>query len=141
MDPVTTIGLVSSILTLVNFSYKAVNSAKEIYNSSNGLTRENSSREELIRSMRDLPSNPQSPNQSPVAPEDKLLYDLSYECQEISDKILGILEGMKMKEKSCWGAIISMGKTWRRGAMLTELEDRLDKCRNRLERELMNRWK
>ncbi|KAK7698772.1 hypothetical protein SLS64_012253 [Diaporthe eres] len=51
MDPLTAIGLVSNILSFIDFSARLIKSAKEAHDSQHGVLEENRSREAVVREM------------------------------------------------------------------------------------------
>ncbi|KAL3487411.1 hypothetical protein BJX62DRAFT_241003 [Aspergillus germanicus] len=57
MDPLTAISLASSIIAIVDFSFKVLSGAQEIYESGKGSTAENQSLETIIHEMQQLNAN------------------------------------------------------------------------------------
>ena len=137
MDPVTAIGLVSSILTFVSFSTKLVSGAIKIHESLDGALEENRSREVIAREMKSFAARLLPPDDSRLAGEEKDLCALAKECRAISGKLVGLLDKVKPKDpgsksQSLWAAL----KTKVYESERADLEQRLENCRSQLELQL-----
>ena len=137
MDPLTAIGLASSIVQFVDFSTKLIHGAREIYDSVSGETEENRSLEAVVSEMERLSSKLLSPNNPQQTEDERALCRLAAECNILSDQILGLLEKIKPKDakskrQSAWAAV--KNKLHEREKL--ELEKRLENCRSQLELQL-----
>ena len=131
MEPLTTIGLISNIVSFVDWGTRVVRGTLEIYNSASGASASHQAQETLVRETRDfiikldIPKGPWE--------EDRRLRLLADECQSLAQAILDKLQIIKpaasrSKVSAFWSALKSDGA--RNGLDL--LEDRLDRCRNQL---------
>lgn len=137
MDPLTAIGLASSIVQFIDYSTKLIHGAKEIYGSATGATEENQRLENVTAEMQTL-SLKLLPRQDAQQTEDeRALSRLAAECKILSDQILVLLKSIKPKDlnskrQSVWAALKSK---WNEREK-QELEERLKNCRSQLELQL-----
>ncbi|EFX03145.1 hypothetical protein CMQ_3074 [Grosmannia clavigera kw1407] len=80
MDPVTAIGLASSIIAFVDFGWKLIKGAKEIYDAADGTLEENRSREAVVLEMKRLTVQLVSPEHSLLSGEERDLCLLAGTC-------------------------------------------------------------
>jgi hypothetical protein len=84
MDPLTAISLASSIIAIVDFSFKIFNGAQEIYESGKGSTAENQSLERIIHEMQQLNSNLILPNTSSLQGNQRSIFS---SCRRVPEHI------------------------------------------------------
>ncbi|KAK1758027.1 hypothetical protein QBC47DRAFT_132299 [Echria macrotheca] len=137
MDPLTAIGLASSILTFIDFSAKVITGAVDIYGSPSGLAVEGRSTETVVAEMRQFAAKLQPPDASSLSGDEKSLCRLALECDSICDGIIELLEKTKPKQpKSKTSALKAGLKTkWHEGDR-RKLEERLAHCRAQLSLQL-----
>ena len=97
MDPLTAIGLASSIVQFVDFGTKLIGGAREIYFSTTGTTEENASLELVTIEIRAWSSKLVYSGSSAQSDEGKAICSLATECQILSDKILELIIKAKPK--------------------------------------------
>ncbi|RBR04979.1 uncharacterized protein FIESC28_11447 [Fusarium coffeatum] len=137
MDPASAIGVTSAVITFLEFSWKVVRNAKEIYDSADGCSNDNLTRESVARSMQAFSRKLQPPDSSAITPEYEGICNLSSECQSISSEILKIFNSVKIGgDKSKYAAFLAGLKTWRCKKDLIQLEERLTQCGAQLSLEL-----
>ncbi|KAL3492466.1 hypothetical protein BJX62DRAFT_236284 [Aspergillus germanicus] len=133
MDPVTAIGLVSGIITIVESSTKILSGAREVYDSGHGSTAENRSLASITKEMQDLSSRLILPERTDnhASPFEEAISVLAAECKAIADVIIALLAKMtasnsvKSRRQSLWAAARSV---WYQKDK-EELLNRLDRCR------------
>ncbi|RFN51877.1 p-loop containing nucleoside triphosphate hydrolase [Fusarium flagelliforme] len=137
MDPASAIGVTSAVITFLEFSWKVVRNAKEIYDSADGCPNDNLTRESVARSMQAFSRKLQPPDPSAIPPEYQGICELSNECQSISSEILTISDSLKIGgEKSRYKALRTGFKAWKFKKDLVQLEERLARCGDQLSLEL-----
>lgn len=139
MEAVAAIGLASSILTFVDVGWKVVHSAKQIYDSVDGVSEAAVTREVIVRSMNDLSKKLQLANASDRDPHFDGICSLARECQALCSDILSISDQIRPKDSSSRRQALKAGfKTWSKGRKLAVLEERLEACRKQLDTELLH---
>jgi len=109
MDPLTSIGLASSLVQFVDFSCKLFQGTKSIYKSATGLSEENACLHLIVADVRRL-INGIEPSEN--HPED--LRPLATEIKRLSEELLGALEALRIKEKKTkWKSfLLAMKEVW-----------------------------
>ena len=134
MDPLTAIGLVSNILSFIDFSVEIVRGAREIYESGSGVLEENRSQEAIAKEVKRFSSKLIPPDDTALAGEDKALCVLAKECEALSRQLLDLLEKVKPKDpKSKTQSLRAAWKTKANKPKMMDLERRLDNCRGQLQ--------
>jgi hypothetical protein len=137
MDPLAAIGLASAIVQFVDYSTKIIHGAREIYESTSGMTQENRSLESIVSKMKELTSKLLPSTGSPRSEEEEALCRVAAECNILSDQILELLGKLKPKNgKSKRQSALAAFKNKLREREKLELEKRLTNCRSQLELQL-----
>lgn len=133
MDPLTAIGLASSIVQFVDYGTKLIGGAREIYYSTTGTTAENATLETVVKEIQFWSVRLRTPPSSVLSREEKGICTLAAECQQISQEILDLIHRIKLKrDKSRIDAFIAALKEKQHEKEKAELQGRLEKCRNQL---------
>ena len=137
LDPLSAIGLASAIVQFVDFSAEIIDGAREVYGSMSGATERNRSLEVVVSQMRNLISQLSTTDSSQQSEDEKALRRLANECKILADQILDLLQKIKAKDpdstlQAVWAAL--KGQKYKRE--MSELEGRLESCRNHLEFQL-----
>lgn len=127
MDPLSVVGLVSGIITFIDFSWKLVNGANDIYESASGATKENvhisTVIEDLDNLTRDLDVGVRDLGDTG---RDHALRKLTAGCQELSDELLTILSKLRVTENnSSWRALKVKWDSMRKRREIMSIRDRL----------------
>lgn len=137
MDPLTAIGLVSNILSFIDFGVQVVRGAREIYVSPSGLKDDNRSTEAIAREMKRFSAKLIPPDdEAAFSGEAKQLCILARECEDLSQQLLELLEKVKPRSQSKFHSLLAAGKHQYYEKKKSELGRRLDECRNQLELQL-----
>lgn len=134
MDPLTALGLAANIVQFVDFGFKLLGGAREIYSSASGATKDNEVLESVTKKMDmlsiALSAVPTTPNQSQ---EEKDLSNLAAECAMASNEIFKLLAKIKPKNpKSKLQIGLSIIKTKVKENDIAALEKRIDKYRSQI---------
>ncbi|KAF5549978.1 hypothetical protein FNAPI_7895 [Fusarium napiforme] len=134
LDPVTAIGLASSIVAFVDFSAKLVKGSIEIYQASDGTLTENRSSQAVGVAMERFAARLVIRQPSEPGEEEKELVDLATKCHAVCIEILDLLgrirpKDLSSKRQSIWAALKNKFHEGER----QELEKRLDTYRRQLE--------
>ncbi|CZR68365.1 uncharacterized protein PAC_18264 [Phialocephala subalpina] len=133
MDPLTAIGLASNILSFLDFSVKVFSGAIDIYDSPSGLTEENRSSEAIVAQMKHFASKLQPPDDAQLTGDEKALCKLACECDDLSTRIIALIEKARPKDRKSKSASILAGlKSKWHEAERRKLEERLGHCRAQL---------
>ena len=130
MDPITAVGLASSILTFIDFGYKIVTGTLEVLKT--GSLSENTHITIVINDLqaivKPLARKPTGKSDNEIA-----LRDLAKQCQEVSQKLTDLLETLKADPKSSsWKSVkVVLRSMWKKGEV-AELEERLSKYRSEI---------
>ncbi|KAH7140358.1 hypothetical protein B0J13DRAFT_63435 [Dactylonectria estremocensis] len=138
MDPFSAIGAVASILTFVDFGYKAIAATRQIHQSARGATADNANLESITSKLQSLAIDlePRAPGVARTSDEIRL-DGLARECQDISTELLMLLNSFKPKvPKSKRHSARTLLRSLRNKDEKDGLEARLDKCRQQLHLQL-----
>lgn len=129
MDPITAIGLASSLITFVEFATKIVTGTYEVYTSSEGTTVTNAHIDTIISDLEEAATDLETelPGKSK---HERALKELASKCNKVAGELLQLLNrirsyGSHSTWKSFKAAIISM----RKQKEITVLEKRLNDYR------------
>ncbi|CZR32422.1 uncharacterized protein FPRO_02016 [Fusarium proliferatum ET1] len=134
LDPVTAIGLASSIVAFVDFSAKLVKGSIEIYQASDGTLTENRNSQAVASAMERFAARLVIQQPSQLFGEEKELVDLAKNCHVVCMELLNLLGRIKPKDlsskrQSLWAALKNRFHEGER----KELENRLDTYRRQFE--------
>jgi hypothetical protein len=98
MEALSIIGLVSSILTFVDYGLKAVNTATSIYNSASGVSAANAQLEEATQRLRTIAARLETDHTNLRADEGHdALRECAVSCRKQCDELLSLLDALKSK--------------------------------------------
>lgn len=134
LDPVTAIGLASSIVAFVDFSAKLVKGSIEIYQASDGTLTENRNSQAVAGAMERFAARLVIQQSSQLFGDEKELVDLAKNCHIVCLELLDLLGRIKPKDlsskrQSLWAAL----KNRFREDDRKDLESRLETYRRQLE--------
>jgi len=94
LEPLATIGLVSSIVQFVDFSSKILSNTKKFYRSADGTLEENNNAEHVTKRLVELSTSLQTSASSSNGSE--ALQKLCKECNEVAEELFEALEKLKV---------------------------------------------
>lgn len=137
MDPLTAIGLVSNILSFIDFSARLLEGAKEVHDSQNGVLEENRNRETVVREMQRMSTRMLVSGSSEKAIDDSTLGILAAECRGLSTQLISLLEKIKPEDSASKAqSFLSAMRNKVYNSERESLEARLNDCRAQLNLEL-----
>jgi hypothetical protein len=137
MDPITAVGLIGNIMSIIDYGYKAVSTAAEIYSSAAGATASDEELTRIATHIRDISVGLLARDESTArfsaisVPESQSteLRSLAEECANLADDLLALVQSARAKEK---GSKLETIKALFRKTKLEnkrkDLERRLDRC-------------
>lgn len=139
MDPLSAIGLVSSVITFIDFGYDLISGAREIRASATGTTTANEHVEFLTTRMEavamDLAAARSS--QRGMSADTQRLTELADRCLGLSSDLKRLLDKLRANDpRSMRRALISIAQNIRKRDSKSDLETRLDQCRQQLHLQL-----
>jgi len=99
MDPLAAVGLVANIFQFISFGHELLSSAKEIYSSTHGVSKEVEQLKLLTLSVQE---NSKSIAKSALSHQDKnkvVLKGIAAECENIADELLKRLGKLEVKRE------------------------------------------
>jgi len=134
MDPFTAIGLVGNILQFIDFSFEIVSTAREMYSSTTGATSGNEDLEFLTDKCTNLVLDLQcEKSTSPMTEDERNLKSLAIECTRLSVELQEMLQDLKARRTGSKRATVqAVFRNIRKKKEKSELETRLEKCRQQL---------
>jgi cysteinyl-tRNA synthetase len=138
MDPFAALGAAAAIAQFIQQSISLVKSARQIYQSAFGETAENEQLGSVIRELKNLSGRMVSKKpRHEQSDAEKSLGNVASECQILSEKILGLLEKMKVKDPKSirQSAVAALKSAWN-DKEKKELVEQADKCRDMMHTQL-----
>ncbi|KAK5991720.1 hypothetical protein PT974_07753 [Cladobotryum mycophilum] len=139
MDPFTALGLAGNICQFIDFSYKLVTGATDIYHSTSGAASAVTDAEQTTRALRDLASRLaiQSTSvydgNSPTVQGKTDLNELALNCRDVADELLSALARLHASSPNrAWSSIKVGIATMMKKEKLDQLEARLEKYRRQI---------
>lgn len=143
MEALVAFSLAANIAQFVNLSSKIFYGAKEVYQSSSGMTEESTQSVNVVRSMRRISLELEPPSVGDHTVEEQVLRQLASDCRVLADQLIEKIQSVMAKDPtSKRQAVYSVLKNaWTRKDR-SELERRLGHCRSQLEMhlQLMTRY-
>lgn len=130
MDPVSAIGLASSIITFIEFSWELVAGTWEIYRSPDGSLNRNARLEDVIEDLKSLTKPLQAEVPANTGAEAKIARLARY-CQEDSQTLLNLLCDLQsdVKRRTIWSSLNAKWKSILKKKEVSELVSQLQENR------------
>jgi hypothetical protein len=125
MDPITAIGLVTSIIQFVDVGSKIISMAKEIQESSSGLTKETEHLQESARRLQRLSIRMELSSTETLSPTQREVQCLAREGHEISGQMIKLLQSLSSTSAN---PLIMALRTLKQKPKLRVLEEKLRIC-------------
>ncbi|KAI1413392.1 hypothetical protein F5Y13DRAFT_198678 [Hypoxylon sp. FL1857] len=98
MEALAVVGLASNILQFIEYGYKVIVVAKELHESGQDATQSNETTAFLTREMRELSLRVMNDlPESDLTDDEKALSQLAQQCSQLSNKLLVLLDSLKVK--------------------------------------------
>lgn len=139
MDPLSAIGLVSSVITFIDFGYEVISAAREVRASATGTTTANKHIEFLNTRMEAVATDLVAAKSSrgDMSADARQLTELADTCLQLTNelnKLLGKLRANNPRSKR--QVLSTIVQNVRKKDEKKELEARLDQCRQQLHLQL-----
>jgi hypothetical protein len=128
MDPLTAIGLASSIISFIDFAWTLVTGAKELYDSGRRTTKHNARISNIVSDLKEFSLDLDVGGEGATKHE-KALRDLANDCGTLSTELIKILEDLKTTKNSRWESIKKTWDAMRKENKVTAIEKRLGEYR------------
>ncbi|KAE8453239.1 hypothetical protein EG329_011306 [Mollisiaceae sp. DMI_Dod_QoI] len=144
MDPLTAVGLASNILQFVSFASDLFSGTQKLYGSNAGATAEHVELESLTRNLRKLAENaklPETYESIHLSKDEETLKNLSEQCMEVSNELLSVLDGLKVKgdDHRVWASFSQALKSIWKKEEIDSLRNRLDRIGAQLSAHILSR--
>ncbi|KEZ45757.1 hypothetical protein SAPIO_CDS1557 [Scedosporium apiospermum] len=137
MEPVSAVGLASSIITFVEFAFKLVTGALEVYRSVDGTLEENARLERVIGDLNSIVDDLGKKGGGGCRSE-RAIRDLAVECQADAELLVDILKSLKVPgRRTLWKSVTAQWKALLRKDEITGLKERLQEYRSEIMLNLM----
>lgn len=138
MDPLSAIGLVSGVITFIDFGYNVISAASEVHASATGTTESNKHIEFLNTRMETVAGDLLVAKSSRgLSADTQRLTELADQCLELSNDLKKLLNKLRANNPKSKRQIIStIVKNVRKKDQKKGLEVRLDQCRQQLHLQL-----
>lgn len=138
MDPLSAIGLVSSVITFIDFGYELISAAREVHASSTGTTVANNHIDFLNTRMEAVAKDLEvAKSTRGMSADTQRLAELAEKCLTLSNDLKKLLDKLRANNpKSKRQAFSAIVQNVRKKDEKKELETRLDQCRQQLHLQL-----
>ncbi|KAI0843496.1 hypothetical protein F5Y06DRAFT_291412 [Hypoxylon sp. FL0890] len=140
MDPFTAIGLAGNIITFLDFGYKLVSTAKDIYTSASGAGAYNDGLSYTTEQIQQLTANLKVTKPlSSLSKQELSLLRVAGDCESVSVELAKLLDKLKARKPgSKREALRATIRNWQKKDQKDDLELKLDRCKQQLNLELVN---
>ncbi|KAF4965715.1 hypothetical protein FSARC_6498 [Fusarium sarcochroum] len=129
MDPVSAIGLASSIITFIDFGSELITGAIEIYRAPDGSSAADARLQDVLNDLGDLVEELEKTFHAATKAE-KNIKSLAQECGEDAQELRDILRELKMTgRRTPWKSVKAKWMSMRAESRVGELKDRLNEYR------------
>ncbi|KAN0112561.1 hypothetical protein V8E51_005512 [Hyaloscypha variabilis] len=149
LDPLTALGLASSVAQFVDFGFKVISESRQQYRSATGILPDNLSLETFVADLSDIserlasddserPGGTRFITNSAIrtwdkSHEDRALRELAARSKTLADEILHILEDLKVKGPNRrWESIRQAFRSRMKREKIRDMEKRLEQIRSQL---------
>lgn len=139
MDPLSAIGLVSSVITFIDFGYEVISAAREVRASATGTTKANKHIEFLNTRMEAVATDLVAAKSSrgDMSADARQLTELADMCLQLTNELRKLLEKLRVgNPKSKRQVLSTIVQNVRKKDQKKDLEARLDQCRQQLHLQL-----
>jgi len=137
MEPVSAVGLASSIITFVEFSFKLVTGALEVYWSVDGTLEENARLERVIGDLNSIVDD-LGKKGGGGSRNERAIRDLAVECQADAALLIDLLKSLKVPgRRTLWRSVATQWKALLKKDEIRDLKERLREYRSEIMLNLM----
>ncbi|KAF5487340.1 hypothetical protein CGCS363_v013500 [Colletotrichum siamense] len=136
MDPATAIGVASGVIAFIDFSWKLVTGAKNLYDKGETQTTENVRIGKIIKDLKEFSLNLDGGSLG-TSTHEKALRTLATDCGDLCQELINILEKLKAKRNSRWETFKTTWASMRRADDINDIERRLGEYRAEMNTRLL----
>lgn len=132
IDPLSAVGLASSIVQFVDFGSKLLLEGYNVYKSEQGASKESLEIEGATIRLQELSQRLSAPRRGATSKDEAALYELAVDCRALTQELLNMLEELKVTGSGPLRSWETVSKTIRRhfkADVIERLQRRLDKAR------------
>ncbi|KAF4486459.1 hypothetical protein CGGC5_v006325 [Colletotrichum fructicola Nara gc5] len=126
MDPATAIGVASGVIAFIDFSWKLVTGAKNLYDKGETQTVENVRIGKIIKDLKEFSLDLDGGSLG-TSKHEKALRTLAMNCGDLCQELIDILEKLKAKRNSRWETLKTTWASMRRADGINDIENYLPK--------------
>lgn len=139
MDPLSAIGLISSVITFIDFGYEIVSASEEVRASTTGTTKANDHLEFLNTRMKSVAGDLAAAklHSGYMSVDQMRMVEVANKCLELSDDLQKLLDKLKANNPNSKRQVLSaITRNVRNKNKKKDLEARLDQCHQLLQLQL-----
>lgn len=127
-DPITIIGLVSGIITFVDFGYKIVNGAKQLRDSGQGTTQEIAELNSMVANIRTFNKlvKDQIPANQKLSDDEQRTNRMVDDCELLCAQLGALMSKLTMRNSSLFGSVLVASKSAFKKGEIQDLKRRLE---------------
>ena len=131
MDPATAIGVASSVLNIIEFSWHVLHGTREVYMSSSGATIENAHISNVLNDLEDA-ADALTNGLEGRDRHERAVLRLAGQCQSLSLELGGLLRRLQAKDTSTWESLRTKLRSMLKEKEVASLEKRLGEYRQEI---------
>ena len=132
LDPVAAIGLAGNIVQFVDFSWKLIDEARDLYGSSSGASQEHDLLELIFSDLNTLNDKLTAPTALGAIPES--LRNLASQCKDFVEQLFRILKDLKVKgDNRKWKSFLQALRTIWKKEQIEQLVKQLERLRDAMQ--------
>lgn len=139
MDPLSAIGLISSVITFIDFGYEVISASEEVRASATGTTKANDHVEFLNNRMKPVAVDLAAAklHVGYLTEDQKQIVEVADKCLQISDDLQNLLDKLRATNPRSKRQVLgALARNARNRGKKKDLETRLDQCRQLLQLQL-----
>lgn len=127
-DPITIIGLVSGIITFVDFGYKVVNGAKQLRDSGQGATQEIAELNSVVGNIRTFNKlvKDQIPTNQKLSDDEQRTTRMVDDCEILCGQLSALMSKLTIRNSSLLGSMLIASKSVLKKGEIQDLKRRLE---------------
>ena len=134
MDPITAVSTAASILAFVDFSWKLVTGAKELYQSPSGQSAQDAQLKEIVIDLQQAADDLAADGNEEDSKHNKSLQKLASGCVDLSEDLVKVLRSLRNERQSMWGSVKVqfVGMWMRKRNEIADLQRRIGNYRSEI---------
>ena len=132
LDPIAALGLAANIVQFVDFSWKLINDAKDLYESNNGASADNDVLQSVTNDIMLLDNKLTAPTAPGAIPDS--IRTLASQCKDVARELLRVLDKLKVDgpHKKWKSFVQALRSVWKK-KQIQSLVERLERLRSEMQ--------